>query len=388
MSKKTTIKAYKLKNGDTRYMFRIYLGVDPLTGEPRNTTRRSFRTKKEAQLAYDRLKFELRNGTFGKQAAETYHDIYLIWIKSYKKQVQDSTFLKTTRIFKNHILPAMGHYKIDRIDIATCQKHVEQWAEVLKGFTKVKSYAALVITFAMRQEYIDINKNPFDLVEIPNAKKSISFFEEEVFENFYTKEQLIKFLDCFKQEGNLRQYAFFHLLAYSGMRKGESFALMWKDINFTTGKIRIYKAVARSKKGIYLGPTKNGLSREIELDNETMRLLKKWKKEQAEAYLKLGFNTHQQNQFVFPNTKNKLQDPNITHPWLKNILVKFKLDHITTHGLRHTHCSLLFEAGAKIKEVQVRLGHKDVKTTLDVYAHVTKKAKASTVEKFDNYLAN
>ena len=47
--------------------------------------------------------------------------------------------------------------------------------------------------------------------------------------------------------------------------------------------------------------------------------------------------------------------------------------HITAHGLCHTHCSLLFEAGASIKEVQFRLGHRDVKTTLDVYAHVTKK---------------
>lgn len=39
-----------------------------------------------------------------------------------------------------------------------------------------------------------------------------------------------------------------------------------------------------------------------------------------------------------------------------------------------------------MKEVQVRLGHKDVKTTLEVYAHVTQKAKAGTIEKFDNYL--
>ena len=387
MSKKTPIKPYKLKNGDTRYMFRISLGTDPLTGKQKNTTRRSFRTRRKAQLAYDRLKFELRNGTLRKQAVETYHDIYLIWIERYERQVQDSTFLKTTRIFQNHILPAMGHYKIDRIDIATCQKHVEQWSEVLKGFMKVKSYASLVITFAMRQKYIDININPFDLVEIPIAKKSITF-AAETSGNFYTKEQLIEFLDCLKQERNLRLYAFFHLLAYSGMRKSEGFALMWKDINFSTGEIRIYKAVARSKKGLYLGPTKNGLPRTIKLDNETMRLLKKWKKEQAETYLILGFNTHQQNQLVFPNMKNKLQDPNKTYPWLKNILDKYKLDHITTHGLRHTHCSLLFEAGATIKAVQDRLGHKDAKTTMDVYAHVTSKAKAETIERFDSYLSD
>lgn len=119
-----------------------------------------------------------------------------------------------------------------------------------------------------------------------------------------------------------------------------------------------------------------------------MKLLKKWKKKQAEKYLKLGFNTLKKNQLVFPNTKNDLHEPNKTYPWLKRVLDKYQLESITTHGLCHTHCSLLFEAGATFKEVQVRLGHKDMKTTLDVYTHVTKKAKASTIEKFNNYLSN
>ncbi|WP_368634385.1 tyrosine-type recombinase/integrase [Kurthia gibsonii] len=60
---------------------------------------------------------------------------------------------------------------------------------------------------------------------------------------------------------------------------------------------------------------------------------------------------------------------------------------MTTHGLRHTHCSLLFEAGAKIKEVQVRLGHTDIQTTMNIYAHVTAKAKEDAIQKFETYLS-
>lgn len=56
------------------------------------------------------------------------------------------------------------------------------------------------------------------------------------------------------------------------------------------------------------------------------------------------------------------------------------------HGFRHTHCSLLFEAGATIKEVQDRLGHSDIKTTINIYAHVTKKAKTDTAEKFARFI--
>jgi len=56
-------------------------------------------------------------------------------------------------------------------------------------------------------------------------------------------------------------------------------------------EIRITKAVARGEEGLYLGPTKNGLSRTIKMDDTTMRLLKMRKKKQAEKYLERGFNT-------------------------------------------------------------------------------------------------
>ncbi|WP_217581620.1 tyrosine-type recombinase/integrase [Lysinibacillus sp. GbtcB16] len=65
---------------------------------------------------------------------------------------------------------------------------------------------------------------------------------------------------------------------------------------------------------------------------------------------------------------------------------KYNLEKITTHGLRHTHYSLLFEAGATIKEVQDRLGHTDVQTTMNIYTHVTEKAKEVAAEKFAKYM--
>ncbi|MFJ6958897.1 MAG: tyrosine-type recombinase/integrase [Ligilactobacillus ruminis] len=56
------------------------------------------------------------------------------------------------------------------------------------------------------------------------------------------------------------------------------------------------------------------------------------------------------------------------------------------HGFRHTHASLLFEAGATIKEVQTRLGHSSSKTTLDIYIHVTQSKKQEVAQKFANYI--
>ncbi|WP_431027806.1 tyrosine-type recombinase/integrase [Lysinibacillus sp. LZ02] len=93
--------------------------------------------------------------------------------------------------------------------------------------------------------------------------------------------------------------------------------------------------------------------------------------ETKQDYIILGYNTLQ---------------PTKTRKWMLHVQNKYGLKEIITHGLRHTHCSLLFEAGATIKEVQDRLGHGDVQTTMNIYAHVMKKVKAVTIQKFVDYL--
>lgn len=64
-----------------------------------------------------------------------------------------------------------------------------------------------------------------------------------------------------------------------------------------------------------------------------------------------------------------------TRKWLNYIIEKYELPPLTTHGLRHTHTSMLIEAGANMKQVQMRLGHSDIKTTMDIYTHLTAHAE-------------
>lgn len=71
---------------------------------------------------------------------------------------------------------------------------------------------------------------------------------------------------------------------------------------------------------------------------------------------------------------------------IRNLFQFYRLPFKSPHGFRHTHCSLLFEAGASIKEVQERLGHEDIKTTMNIYAHVTENVKEKTAEKFAQFL--
>ncbi|MGG0655547.1 tyrosine-type recombinase/integrase [Rummeliibacillus pycnus] len=383
--KTSTIESYILNNGQKRYMFQIYIGVDPLTGKQKRTTRRGFKTIKEAELALARLKLEISKGTYQKQQPETYQDIYELWVKQYEKIVEESTFVKTTGIFKNHILPAMRSYRIEKITVDVCQRHVDEWADKLKKFRMVKSYAAKVLEFAIKHGYIQTN--PFTLVDMPTALKKKQASTEEKKENFYTREQLIEFLSCFEKENNVKAYTLFRLLAFSGMRKGEVLALTWNDLDFKTNEIRINKAISRGKDNkLYVKSTKTGIARTIKMDERTMLILKDWRKKQKQDYLMLGYNTMKAGQLVFSNECNEYLQPTKTRKWLLHVQKKYSLETITTHGLRHTHCSLLFEAGAKIKDVQDRLGHSDVQTTMNIYAHVSEKAKEAAIQKFESYL--
>ncbi len=385
-SKLSPIQNYTNKNGDTLYMFQVYLGIDELTGKQKRTTKRGFKTRKEAELALSRIKIQVSEGTYRRVRTETFQELYDLWIVQYEKTVEESTFVKTVGYFRNHILPSMGSYKIDKISIDICQKHFDEWSTKLTKARTIKSYAALVLNFGIKRGFIQVN--PFTHIETRFKTRNVIDAEEKK-ENFYTREQLIEFLNCCEKSLHYKPFTLLRLLAYTGIRKSEALALTWKDLNLNDNELTISKAIGRGKSAkLYLKSTKTGLTRVIKIDDATILILKEWKKIQKKEYLILGYNTMSANQLIFSNTKNDYIQPVQIQKWMYSVQKKHSLMKITPHGLRHTHCSLLFEAGALLKEVQDRLGHSDVKTTMDIYTHVTQKAKEGAIQKFSTYLEN
>jgi integrase len=61
---------------------------------------------------------------------------------------------------------------------------------------------------------------------------------------------------------------------------------------------------------------------------------------------------------------------------------------LTPHSLRHTHTSLLAEAGVSLPQIMERLGHKNEDTTKNVYLHVTKEMKKEASQKFKELMEN
>lgn len=159
-----------------------------------------------------------------------------------------------------------------------------------------------------------------------------------------TKDTMVENLD-------VNGYTYFRILSYSGAQKSEILALKWSDIDFDTSTLNISKILTRGLNNkIIMQPTKtvNG-RRVIDMDYDSMKLLKQWKMYQAQFMLKLGFNTNSPDQLVFSNTRNNFYSINVPNDRMRNVHKRNGLKQITVHGLRHTHCSILFSMVASIK---------------------------------------
>lgn len=385
-------KQYTKKNGDKAWLMRAYLGSDPVTGKPIKVNRRGFNTKKEAQQELTRLQNDFDKKGQSLTPNITFKELYEMWLEQQRKSVKPSTIAISVRYANNQILPAFGKLKLNKITVAYCQKIVNEWHDKYKQYAFLRKVTAQIMKYGISMEIMD--SNPMRKTILPRKK------DEETKINFYSKEELQEFMEIVKANDNYKHYAYFRLLAFTGMRKSEVLATQWKDIDLFNKSISIGKTIAIDEHGevVLQSPKTKSSTRSISLDDITIKILSNWRIKQREDYFKLGYNTTSEKQFVFTTIENELYYPQVVNDWLDWIYKKedkkrLKLDpdnekikRITPHGFRHTHCSLLFESGANINQVQERLGHKDIKTTMNIYAHVTEKAKEETGQKFAQYV--
>ncbi|MFL2130792.1 tyrosine-type recombinase/integrase [Ruoffia sp. FAM 20858] len=386
---KTKIKEYKLKDGSTRYQFQLYLGYDPITGKQKNTTRRGFKSVKEARLAMNRLELNFAENGFQDKRTGRFEEVYELWLESvYIRTVKASTLNKTYELFKNHILPAFGHYKLEDISVVHCQETINEWCDKLDKYRTLKNYVQRVLDYGISMNYI--TDNPMKKVIVPKRKEELDEEDEGRKQgNFFSKAELNQFLTIVEEELSVRWFAFFRLLAYSGARKGELLALDWKSVDFEQNKISLSKTLSYGvgNKLIIQTPKTRASVRSISIDAETMVILKRWKQQQAIDLLRLGHNVNATSQVVFTTYDNNYIPPANTTNRIRSIVERHELPYVTCHGLRHTHCSLLFESGASIREVKDRLGHKDIATTMNIYDHVQAESREATADKFAEYMS-
>ena len=192
----------------------------------------------------------------------------------------------------------------------------------------------------------------------------------------WTAAQLAAFLAWSRQHSEL--HAAWHVLAMTGMRRGELLALRWRDLDLDAARITVRRSVGVVKtkdepEQITEGSTKTSKPRVIDVDPGTVAVLRAWKTGRGSAALVLA----KPDALVFGNHEGVFRHPETFSKTFIKTVARCRRDlgddtvpAIRLHDLRHTHATILLSDREPVSTVSQRLGHTSEVITLTVYAHV------------------
>ncbi|MDM8204896.1 tyrosine-type recombinase/integrase [Ligilactobacillus salivarius] len=378
----TKIIKYTNKDNETLYKFRFYAGLDELTGKQRYIRRQGFKSEKDAKTELLKIEYLVSTNQYFKDVKSgKFGDVLDEWLELHKTRVKPSTFYNIKVRVDKYVRPYFKDMYVDKIKLRQCQDFTNKTFKTApKAYVYSISIVKNVLDYALRLGMIE--SNPMLYVIKPKPVQQV----QDKHDNYYNRDELKKFLDVAK-DIDLKKYALFRLLAYSGIRVGECLALTWHDLDFKNNTVNINKTLARTKNGfkIQIPKTKSSI-RKISLDVETIQVLKAWQLEQRKQLLRLGINAMNKQQLIFNSNKNSFIFNSVIVYDIKLIAKKAGIYPITTHGFRHTHATLLFASGLDIKQVQARLGHSNVQTTLNIYTHAIQDKQDKIGDEFAKYI--
>lgn len=359
------------KDGKQKYRVRINY-VDN-TGKSRQIDRVAY-GKEEAKDLERQLTLNLREETAPKM---TLQQLYEEYIEVKRHEVRESTIRQTIGCLHKYVLSYFAETRIDRLNASMLQKwkleieniKLPDTGEPLALRTKQMAYGKFLamINYAVKMEYIE--RNPLALVG--NFKDV--YFEKDEKIHYYTSAEFEKFITCVyeyarKAEAETQSlvgwdmYVFFNIAYFTGMRKGEIYALKWSDIS--NGLIRVRRSVSQCMAGgPFEMPTKNkSSSRDLQMPLPLVDVLKAHHDRYSHM---LRFS----DDWRICGGWQVLGDHYIQR-YNKRFAEAAGLPVLRVHDFRHSHASLLANEGINIQEIARRLGHSKVETTWSVYSHL------------------
>lgn len=400
-------------------------------GKRKHISKAGFKTKKEAEIAGTKAMAEYNNAGIHFEPAEISVSDYLdYWLDNYcKMNIADSTYTAYKNIINKHLKPRLGHYKLKAVTTLALQEQINDIA-VKQAFTKSFMKNILkVLKGSFKYAYVTarlIQTNPAEYVALPNLSPDAD--AEEII--ILTKENVNRILERFKNSPN----TYYAILTayYTGLRVSEVYGLTWDCVDFEKKQITINKIAkkiekdgkvsdGKRKRGIrgksttrwYFGACKTSSSyRTIDIGDTLLNALKEykaWQEKNEEEYANLYTTHYLKDEITETNRKVKriisVQDMDFEIPLERTYPVFIKENgtfqgadtikyaskvincelgiDFNFHALRHTHATMLIEAGVPVKAVSDRLGHGNIRTTLETYVHTTDSMKVEVVDKFE-----
>ncbi|WP_404407646.1 tyrosine-type recombinase/integrase [Jeotgalibacillus malaysiensis] len=375
------------KRGKT-WSYQFYHGIDPETGKPIRHYEGGFDKRKTALDAMDEAILDIKKGLAWDSKSVKFGELAENWIEGYIKMNAKPGSVRIRRNEMGHLLKAFRYSKvkdITRIDLQNLVDNLLAREYARSTVSGIMTCARMIFKAAQRDGLI--LKNPVDHVIIPKEILTVEKIESEEGDvMFLEKDELTVFLDTAREKGLDKDYAIFSFIAYTGLRLGETIALKWDDLDFENNTVKvtkqIYNPTNNQHKYKILTPKTRHSIRTLEVDESIMQLLKKHKLFQYEQKFLIGQDYHDLN-FVFARANGLPEVPKQINNRIARLMRLSGIEKkVSTHGLRHTHTSLLVEAGHDLIMIRDRLGHKDLETTVTIYTHITKSLKVKASHQF------
>ncbi len=276
----------------------------------------------------------------------TFAEFYDIYYHDMELRLKPASLFSKQNIFTDKILPFFGPMPMRAIST----QHVRKWQSVILRQNYSSTYQQLIdfqLSAMMNyaQRYYDFPNPCTKAGHIGSAQtKKLNVWTLEEYEHFSSQ-----------LSADPEAFTAFEILYWTGMRQGELLALTPADIDFSHRQISITKSYTQIDGADIISTPKTKKSiRNVDVPQFLLDELR-----------------------VYIRTKHIAPESRLFERTRHYLFVKLRkgceasgVRRIRTHDLRHSHVSLLINAGFSALDIAERVGHESVSTTLDVYAHL------------------
>ena len=332
------------------------------SGKKKQKMKRGFLRKKDA-AEYERQFRERFEGS----TEMSFCALVRLYLEDRRINVKYSTYQNKLSRIERWLVPFFGERLIADItpgDVRWFYNHLRE-EKSHRGKPMSSSYrftlsADLSSVFNFAQRFYNLHENPCH--KVGYAGKNTRRL------NFWTKEEFDCFIATFSHDDIY--YVVFMVLYYTGLRKGELQALTSADIDFKAGVIHVTKTYNGSGPERITVPKTECSIRDVTLPPTLLKVLRQ--------FLRNG--EHDETELLFPRGKSTFARQLKKHAVIAGVPV------IKIHELRHSHASFLINLGCNVLLISQRLGHSDIKMTLNVYGHLFPSKQKELADKLESVL--